>query len=420
MRNRELKHLGRGQQAMDEAKAAAEASGEPFIDEYDSSWIDPTRAVVTGEENAEMHALLGPEVDGANEDDELMNRGMRLNEAKKRKRERQMEEQANQVNQESDKLGVPDPKKPIVTLQRTSPSPKKPLATESALKKRKRDTTSPVPTSIDRPSVVNISDTVDSKKQGPQPKRLKISIPAPPENTPSVPTSASGTANIKTKIPSAAPSPLKVPTTTTPVETTSPRSRSRNTSVVPESAGPTRQKLGPKITIKPSKAASAEPPNRRLSLRRGSNASLPGQGNLSSPAPATETAPSSNQAIGRGRRKRPAPGLITADEDGSTRVSVGKRKAAPKKKGGNKKEDTAAATTTPVQPAAATPTVEEEFIDPNEPRYCVCGDVSFGTMIACDNDDVSTPSIPFLLSPFLHIFLTQSFSLSWTYICVLY
>ena len=30
-----------------------------------------------------------------------------------------------------------------------------------------------------------------------------------------------------------------------------------------------------------------------------------------------------------------------------------------------------------------------EEIDPDEPRYCVCGDVSFGTMICCENADVS-------------------------------
>jgi len=26
-------------------------------------------------------------------------------------------------------------------------------------------------------------------------------------------------------------------------------------------------------------------------------------------------------------------------------------------------------------------------IDPHEPTYCLCGRVSFGEMIACDNDD---------------------------------
>jgi inhibitor of growth protein 3 len=27
--------------------------------------------------------------------------------------------------------------------------------------------------------------------------------------------------------------------------------------------------------------------------------------------------------------------------------------------------------------------------DPNEPRYCICNNVSYGEMIACDNEDVS-------------------------------
>jgi inhibitor of growth protein 3 len=27
--------------------------------------------------------------------------------------------------------------------------------------------------------------------------------------------------------------------------------------------------------------------------------------------------------------------------------------------------------------------------DPNEPRYCVCNQVSYGDMVACDNEDVS-------------------------------
>lgn len=27
--------------------------------------------------------------------------------------------------------------------------------------------------------------------------------------------------------------------------------------------------------------------------------------------------------------------------------------------------------------------------DPNEPRYCLCNQVSYGEMVGCDNDDVS-------------------------------
>lgn len=31
---------------------------------------------------------------------------------------------------------------------------------------------------------------------------------------------------------------------------------------------------------------------------------------------------------------------------------------------------------------------EEEESDPNEPRYCICNQVSYGEMVACDNKDV--------------------------------
>lgn len=34
--------------------------------------------------------------------------------------------------------------------------------------------------------------------------------------------------------------------------------------------------------------------------------------------------------------------------------------------------------------------------DPNEPRYCVCNQVSYGDMVACDNDAVCIANFPFL------------------------
>lgn len=35
------------------------------------------------------------------------------------------------------------------------------------------------------------------------------------------------------------------------------------------------------------------------------------------------------------------------------------------------------------------PMEEEWTYDPNEPRYCICNQVSYGHMVACDNQDVS-------------------------------
>ena len=56
---------------------------------------------------------------------------------------------------------------------------------------------------------------------------------------------------------------------------------------------------------------------------------------------------------------------------------MGRRKTKPKKLAGRKGEERGAGDG------------DEEEIDPDEPTYCICGDVSWGTMVACDNQDVS-------------------------------
>ena len=43
-----------------------------------------------------------------------------------------------------------------------------------------------------------------------------------------------------------------------------------------------------------------------------------------------------------------------------------------------------------VQPAEGTTNSSATWsYDPNEPRYCICNEVSYGDMIGCDNEDVS-------------------------------
>ena len=34
-------------------------------------------------------------------------------------------------------------------------------------------------------------------------------------------------------------------------------------------------------------------------------------------------------------------------------------------------------------------TPDQDWYDPSEPRYCICNQVSYGDMVACDNEDVS-------------------------------
>lgn len=41
--------------------------------------------------------------------------------------------------------------------------------------------------------------------------------------------------------------------------------------------------------------------------------------------------------------------------------------------------------------------------DPNEPRYCICNQVSYGDMVACDNEDVSSGIVDWYLFIYIAI-----------------
>lgn len=333
MVRRELKNLGRGVAGRDAARARAEETGEPFVDE--SNEADPTRILLSGEETAQIDAILGNEQVYVNEggedaDQELINRGMRLNEAKKLKRQRLLEEQALQAQIAREQgIEVPD-------------GEGKAAADGKDGKKRKRES-SPVTSSALGGSALDTLDPIS--KPGPAPKKLKITAPS-----------------VKVPLAPAGASPKS--------------SRNRIAATPPAGRKPT-------ITIKTNKAVSEEPPTRRASLRRSSNASLP-NATLTSPLRATTSTTR--------RNRRPAPGILTTADEESAKVGVSKRKAAPRKKGSAAPSSTSSKTTTTatsendnniIVPEA----IPEEYIDPNEPRYCICGDVSWGTMIACDNED---------------------------------
>lgn len=74
------------------------------------------------------------------------------------------------------------------------------------------------------------------------------------------------------------------------------------------------------------------------------------------------------------RKKPPPKGDITAGEDGQKTVTNVKRAQGNKNKKKKKADE------------KADEEPEGEDIDPNEPRYCLCDDVSYGQMISCDNN----------------------------------
>ncbi|KAI5307312.1 hypothetical protein KEM56_000019 [Ascosphaera pollenicola] len=92
------------------------------------------------------------------------------------------------------------------------------------------------------------------------------------------------------------------------------------------------------------------------------------------------------------RNKRPAPGPVTSSQDGGTAVSVGRRKTKPAaarqmKRESLAKEITQQAMILDQEDMRIDEDGVHEQVDPNEPRYCICGDVSFGTMICCEDDN---------------------------------
>lgn len=115
------------------------------------------------------------------------------------------------------------------------------------------------------------------------------------------------------------------------------------------------------------KAASQEP---QLSLA----ADRPRRASTARNTPAPEPRPAK-------RTKRPAPGIVSTTKSGGN-SAVGKRKAPPKKKARPKKDKGSAEVELEDVDDDGNP------IDPDEPRYCLCNRVSFGTMIACENSEV--------------------------------
>ena len=427
---RELKVRGRGIEAYRAAKKEADASGQPLDTPIPPQLLGQT-----------VHAEGAISVEAVRGDQEVptVNRGMKLNEAKKLKKENQQKELAQAAEEAAEavrKMNMSAEAMKDIFNPKPSDgkSPAKPSRTPA--RKRKRESTAPETTDMDR-SVNGESLTAKSDKADrPPAKRTKTETPIPcpqpiatkdsktatPSSTIDVPVNIRATSSVSDAVTETTNNSLAVPVSSpakssTPIlppgrnhrsvradekkepmkeikkeptkvdiSVTTRTSRSSNMAKTPTPAPETLPALPAKRpTSSRSKAASTEPPNFASSTtttldrpRRSSTA-------RNTPAPSTTTEP--RQA--NKRTKRPAPGVVTTSNEGSAAVSVGKRSSATRKKAGakNKKKDG-------VEESAA-PEVYEEFddegnlIDPNEPRYCLCNRVSFGIMIGCENNEVS-------------------------------
>ncbi|XP_030534040.1 PHD finger protein ING1 isoform X1 [Rhodamnia argentea] len=93
-----------------------------------------------------------------------------------------------------------------------------------------------------------------------------------------------------------------------------------------------------------------------------------------------------NEELRRDKESVPPEGISSSGVDAPPKSGRGSESG----RGGRKKTRLATAAATETTNAASTnpPGMELDIpIDPNEPTYCFCNQVSFGEMVACDNPD---------------------------------
>ncbi|KAI0377869.1 hypothetical protein F5Y04DRAFT_284539 [Hypomontagnella monticulosa] len=462
---RELKNLGRGVEAYRAAQKQAEEEGKPFDAALPTPVVDAESGAKHPPEGAiSAEALTADEV-------QLSNRGMKLNEAKKLKREsmariaaEEAEESARRM-MEAARMFLSHEASPSATGSTQDKPPEasqsQGKASKSKAKKRKRNSMSETPVA-EKPEVAQSAPATQPPTQPERPplKRTKTETPVPlpqltprpPSVPPLHPTPAPPSAPTETPVPvphlgkisttSKTPVPVPVPVSSdTSMVTTRSAASSGQTSPVPPSSVTTTVPVKPpaetpilppiKTSTTPIPPPIREMPKRetRQNFHQQTPAPAPANPKQSSSRGNTPTAaapesqpvpirrptsrgkaasqePPPTLAAERPRRastarntpapeprqpskrtKRPAPGVVTTNSGGTS--AIGKRKAAPRKKArGNPKKERGGS-----QQAEQEVEVEVDddgnVIDPDEPRYCVCNRVSFGTMIQCDNVDVS-------------------------------
>ena len=407
MIRRELSLAGRGPDNYQKTRAQAEAAGEEFIDDDNIAGAEPGKPLLPGEISADSLGLA---------ETNLENRGMKLNEAKKMKREVLAKERAAELASEAQKLGVlgtqfkqlfPTPliststsKAKGVSKDQINQKEKSKEASKSSLKKRKHEETPKI--EIPPKTTDELIPTEKSFKK----QKTEEPQPAPPTSAP--PPLTITTKTVTTTIPLAAPalSPKKSSRRSTPATPATPIMAAPEKPKPAPTPNPTASLSRPRrvsLTLKGPAEPLPEyvPPSPRTATRTTSRRSSSGppsatiareQPRRVSVTPAPPASPGQVVTAAGRRSKRPAPGLLVENQEGGAAISVGKRQHAPNKRAGPQARRATHDAGTKEKELAANQAVVLEEIDPNEPRYCLCGDVSYGEMVACENENVSVPS----------------------------
>jgi hypothetical protein len=470
---RELKALGRGPEDYKIAKKKAEAEGRSF----DPTVPAPVVDVGTGTQQLPTGAIS---VDAATADElPTSNRGMKLNEAKKLKREALAKMAAEEAEESAKKMAAAA--KLILGGNRGSPKGAGENAKDASQKaansksrtssrtngKRKRDAeggdaSSEPPEAIETPSTRSVPKRIKTETPVPPPQYGKqnhatstaeasgtqapitsTGSAGPPIETPvplPLPYQSSSSSSVvgtaKSPTPNGAASNLSTITTTVPVKPPAtetpvplPRTSDRRKSVTPVVPPPgavvegsrretradaakrsqQQQEAEKVVEVQKPQLAVREPAPKRVTSRANTPAKLtPGPEAQPTVRPgsrgkAMSQEPQPSLAIDRPRRAstarntpapdvrppsrrsgRPAPGVVSTTKSGGN-SAVGKRKAPPRKKARMTRREKGQ------QDEIEMEEVDDEGnpIDPNEPRYCICNRVSFGTMIQCESQAVS-------------------------------
>ena len=408
MIRRELADAGRGPDNYRSQKAEADEKGEDFLDVDNIATSVPGKQLMPGEISADSLGLA---------ETNLSNRGMKLNEAKKLKREAMLAASAEELKATSNRVAALDfnqifSNPPISPHLASTPgqgrdrSSKKDRREETseeakthAQKRKREDETPRAELLASAAEIVATSERHTNKKRRTAQQLEKstteftqtitttIPIAAP---APSPPKSFRLSASTEPSTPTmAAPEKPKTNSTPKPSPSTATSSRPRRisltlrgpsepSSAIPHSPRTSSRTASVRGSIPPSSAGPTSATFPRDYLRR------------KSATPATPTSPVKSVAAASRRSKRPAPGALVKDQDGGATVSVGRRLHAPKKGIGNFKRAHGDADARDKEHAfRGEEMAAGDDIDPNEPRYCFCGDVSYGEMVGCDNDDVS-------------------------------
>lgn len=425
MIRRELELRGRGWENYYRAKAAAEANGTPFNDIEQSKpqkpeKPEPSSPIVVA--TPEVEPKSAPRVDSKKEKEKEKKKD-------KKKESGLVQSQAAIAAQETElaarRLGdmgnvFKNIFSPVTTafasLTRSASSPT--VATVASTRKQSEKAS--------RKRKLDEAEVSLSPSAEPDQRKKQKTTAAKPSPLPSIvqssepPQTSAGTIKIPLKL--SAPAAESSSSEEDSTEETS----TREASAAPESVAPkTEESTPPPPASRPVSRKSTVPPSEKIEPLAAPVAATRASSRIASatPAaierrtpslslrvtPAAEASPKGVSTAASRRTKREVPGTVKqTSQDGGAAVSVSKRQNKPGK------QKKAATTTSPE--VRVDVDGRAEIVDPNEERYCICGDVSYGEMICCELDEkVCTP---FLLSTSPLTFMQCEFGMWFHMDCV--